>query len=199
MRIGVTGQIGAGKTTAARILEEFGAYRIDADEIGRRVVELHPPLVKKLKQAFGTDIVNSSGNLKRRLVAQRAFRDDESRDTLNQLVHSYLLRDLIRELRQAEKKHRVVIVDAALIFDWGLESELDLTIVIYASRQERLQRLAERGVDENDARSRQSRQLPFAEYRKRADVVIPNRGSKVDLRRRLARVWKNRIAKIVDR
>jgi dephospho-CoA kinase len=92
----------------------------------------------------------------------------------------------------------VVIVDATLIFDWQLERELDLTIVIYAPRKIRFARLAKKGVNESDARARQRRQLSLAEYRKRADVMIDNRGTETDLKRRLDRLWSKRIAKAID-
>ncbi len=198
MRIGITGQIGAGKSTAARILQQMGAYLIDADRIGREAVEEHAKLRTELAKAFGDDVIDTQGRLKRALVARRAFADERSKQRLDKLVHPYLLRDLRQQIKEAERNHRVVVVDATLIFDWGLEGELDFTIVIYAPRSIRFMRLGKKGVDAVDARARQRRQLSLAEYRKRADVVIDNRGSAAELKARLERLWVNRIAKAID-
>lgn len=199
MRIGITGQIGAGKSTAARILQDMGAFLIDADQIGREVVETDFALRTKLSKAFGDDVIDEQGSLKRDLVALRAFSSEEGKKRLDRLVHPYLLKDIRTKMRASEQVHDVILVDATLIFDWNLEKELDLTIVIYAPQNVRLARLQKKGVPTADALARQKRQLSLREYRNRADVVIDNRGTEAELRAKLERLWCRRIAKAVDR
>ncbi|MDH4156948.1 MAG: dephospho-CoA kinase [candidate division Zixibacteria bacterium] len=99
MLIGVTGQIGAGKSTAAAILKSFGAAVVDADKIGRQVVDDNPPLLRWLVRAFGDRILNRRGNLDRRRLAALAFENDASGQRLNQLVHPYLLKELHRQVK----------------------------------------------------------------------------------------------------
>jgi dephospho-CoA kinase len=198
MRIGITGQIGAGKSTAARILQRMGGYLIDADRIGREVVEQNADLRVKLAGAFGRDVLDNRGKLKRNITAQRAFKDEKSKQQLDRLVHPYLLKELRRQIKEAEREHQVVLIDATLIFEWQLERELDLTVVIYAPRTIRFSRLQKKGVDAVDARARQRCQLSLAEYRRRADVVIPNRGSEAQLAEKLGRLWAGRVAKAID-
>ena len=189
MFIGVTGQIGAGKTTAAKILASFGAAVIDADCIGREVVESSAPLRKKLAGAFGSDILTSAGSLKRRALARLAFANADNKRRLNELVHPYLLRELRRQMRQLRRQHQVVVIDAALLFDWNLESELDFVVVVHASLETRLKRLQARGISRQDARCRQRVQLPFREYQRRADYVILNNSTVEHLRLKLQRLY----------
>ena len=192
MIIGVTGQIGAGKSTASAILGSFGATVIDADEIGHQVVRDSAPLRKKLAAAFGADIFDARGRLKRKLVARRAFASIAGRDTLNHIVHPYLLRELRKRVRAASHKGHVVI-DAALLLQWGMEREVDLVLVIHAGWETRLQRAMHRGMTRDDVIARQRAQLPFSEFRRKADRLILSNGTHADLRRKLAAFWKRHL------
>ena len=183
--IGITGQIGSGKSTAARILAGYGGVIIDADQIGREVVESNPKLLKQLAAAFSSDILTPSGRLRRKVLASRAFTDNASRDTLNLLVHPHLLKELRRQLKELSKTNRMVIVDAALLLNWDLDRELDLTLVIHSGIKARLKRLAQRGIDSKDALARQKQRLPYAVYRSRADCLILNNKSLESLENKL--------------
>jgi dephospho-CoA kinase len=194
MLIGVTGQIGAGKSTAVKILRSFGAAAVDADKIGRKVVETNPVLLGKLTRAFGGNIRNASGRLNRKKLAATAFADETSRRKLNRLVHPYLLKELRRQVREKAIRYAVVLIDAALLLDWNLDCEMDLTLVIHASREKRLARLARRGIRRADALARERQQPNYAEYRKRADIVILNNGTSYDLARRLRAFWQRSVA-----
>ena len=195
MLIGVTGQIGAGKSTAAAIFKSFGAAVVDADKIGRQVVDNNPVLLRRLVRTFGDRILNRRGNLDRKRLAALAFENDASGRRLNQLVHPYLLKELHRRVKQASTRHEVVIIDAALLLDWNLDRQVDMTLVIHTSRARRLALAKKRGIAPADARARQRRQLPYSEYRCRADVVILNNGSKDDLHRKLGDFWRRVVLK----
>ncbi len=185
MLIGVTGQIGSGKTTAARILADLGAAVIDADRIGHAVVEQSAALQAKLAGRFGRDIFTRSGRLNRKRLAARAFADQTTKQALDRLVHPYLLKELRRRMKDQARKSPVVVVDAALLLDWKMDREMDLTLVIHASWDTRLRRLKARGISVADARARQKSQLPFAVYRERSDRLILNNGSVRALRAKL--------------
>ncbi len=189
MFVGLTGQIGAGKSSAARILESFGAKVIDADQIGRRVVDESAALRRKLALAFGADVILPNGRLDRQKVAARAFVDDHSRSILNGIVHPLLLKELGREMKLYRRQYPVVVIDAALLLDWGLDRQMDLVLAIDAPEDVRFARLAARGLSRDDAMARQKIQMPHAEFLARADRVIVNDGTEDDLRRELARLW----------
>lgn len=188
MIIGVTGQIGSGKSTAARILKSMGAAIIDADLIGREVVENNPDLRHKLQREFGTEIVSSTGQLKRKKLAKIAFADEPSRKKLNRLVHPYLLRELRKQMMLKARVYEVTVLDAALLLEWNLDREIDAVILIHASEMLRIKRLRKRGVSRRDALLRQRRQLSYTEQRRRADYVIYNRTTEDDLARKLKQV-----------
>jgi dephospho-CoA kinase len=190
MYIGVTGQIGSGKTTAAKILASFGAVVIDADKIGRQVVDESVQLRRKLAKQFGKEILTASGKLSRKKLADLAFADDAAKRRLNRIVHPALLKELRRQMKQLSRQHEAVVIDAALLLDWNLDREMDLVIVIHASDQKRLRRMVARGFSRGDVLARQKAQVSFSEYRRRADRVILNNGTVKQLRSRLQRVWQ---------
>lgn len=189
MFVGLTGQIGAGKSSAARILESFGAKVIDADQIGRRVVNESAALRRKLALAFGSDVILPNGQLDRPKVAARAFVDDHARGLLNSIVHPLLLKELGREMKLSRRQYPVVVIDAALLLDWGLDRQMDLVLAIDAPEDIRFARLVARGISREDALARQMMQMPHAEFMARADKVIVNDGTEDDLRGKLRQFW----------
>jgi len=188
MLIGLTGQIGAGKSTAAGILAGMGAHIVDADLIGKEVVDRSPQLRAKLGRRFGLEIFDKRGHLKRRRLAQLAFASEETKRALNDLVHPYLLKELRKQARVAVKKHDLVVIDAALLLYWQMDREVDFVLVIHASRQTRFARMAKRGITEADALARQQAQLPYSEFQKRANRMILNNGTREQLKIRLVRL-----------
>ena len=199
MYIGITGQIGSGKTTAAKVFASFGAAVIDADRIGREVVDRSAPLRKKLARQFGGEILTPSGKLSRKRLARLAFADEAAKLHLNRLVHPFLLKELRRQMKELAKRHDVVIIDAALLLDWGLDRQMDLVLVVHTSEKKRLRRMIARGFSKEDVLERQRAQVPFSEYRKLADLVILNNNTLLRLKVRLRFIWDEFVVKGVDR
>jgi len=187
MLIGLTGQIGAGKSTAAGILADMGAHVIDADLIGKTVVDKSAQLRTRLARRFGPDIFDRRGHLKRARLARLAFASEESKLALNNLVHPYLLKELRRQSKAALKTHELIVIDAALLLYWQMDREVDIVLVIHASKRARFGRMARRGITEADALARQQAQLPYREFQKRADRMILNNGTLQQLKKRLVK------------
>lgn len=198
MKIGVTGLIGSGKSTAARILADFGASVIDADLVGKQVVESDKTLLRKLARAFGTDILTPTVRLRRARLAQYAFESNESRAKLDRLVHPPLLKQLRSQIKLLTKRGEIVVVDAALIFHWLLERELDHTILILASKQMRISRLRSRTISTEEILAREKQQLPVKHQRQRADSIVYNSGTKYQLKEKLAHIWTELGLKGID-
>jgi len=194
MYIGITGQIGSGKTTVAKIFASFGAAVIDADHIGRQVVDRSAQLRKRLASQFGGEILTASGRLSRKKLARLAFADEAAKQRLNRLVHPFLLKELRRQMKELAKRHDVVVIDAALLLDWELDRPMDVVLVIHASQETRLKRLAARGISKEDALARQRAQVPFSEYRKRADYVVLNNSTVEKLQAKLQHLYKKFVA-----
>lgn len=187
--VGLTGQIACGKSSVARELQSLGAVVINADELGREVVERDPMVLRKLKRAFGEDIVGTGGKLDRRRLGARAFASDETVKNLNRIVHPALLALLRKRIakHRASKKVKLLIVDAALIYDWKFERELDVVIVVDSTRPNQLARLEKQGIGRPEALQRMQRQIPKYRLRRMADAVIHNNGTPEQL---VQKVWR---------
>lgn len=194
MIVGLTGQIGAGKSTVAKLFGDKGAVIIDADVIGKEAINESPVLLKRLVKTFGVEILSKSSTLNTAALAKCAFADAKSTKTLNRLVHPYLLRELRQRVKGHCKKRKIVVIDAALLHYWRLDREMDITITVYAPYDIRLKRLIRRGIAREDARKRDKAQLSFAEMKRRSDIVIRNSGSRRDLHGRALAVWKQFIS-----
>ncbi|MBV7301059.1 dephospho-CoA kinase [Corynebacterium sp. TAE3-ERU2] len=190
--IGITGGIGSGKSTATAILKEKGAFIIDADLIAREIVEPGQPALAELAAEFGEDIVDDSGVLRRRVLAQRAFVDEKRTERLNAITHPRIA-ERTRELfaEAAESGAEVIVHDSALLIELGLDRAVDITAVVSAPEELRLQRLVDkRGLDEKDARHRIARQMGEQERCAAADVVLDNSGSIDELAAQVEQLWE---------
>ncbi len=189
MLIGLTGQIGAGKTEVARILAARGAKIIDADRIGHDVVNRNGRLREQLAGEFGPAILRADGGLKRKELARLAFRSRRSKNALDKLVHPFLLAEIRARVGSVRAGMRPVVIDAALLLDWRLDSEVDVVVVVTASRKVRLARLEKRGICRSDALAREQLQPSWLQFLRSADFVIRNSGSRRELAGRVDRIW----------
>ncbi len=189
MLVGLVGQIGTGKSEVARILKNnHGAYIISADKIGRDVVDKSPAVLKKLVNAFGPEILSKTGRLRRKYLGRLAFATDDGRAKLNRIVHPPLLKELTVQVKEAQKKHDLVVIDAALLIDWGWDKKVDFTILVHAGDKIKISRLVKKGLSIEEARMRIKSQLPYRELRKYADFVIFNNRSVSHLQHRIDRI-----------
>lgn len=191
MIVGITGGMGSGKSSFSRELEELGAKRIDADRVGHQVIE-RPEILRDLLAAFGEDLINPAGKLNRRELGRRAFADEVSCTRLNQIVHPLLEKELKFQIDRARNRGsgNVVVVDAALIFEWGDLQRFDAIVVVDAKEEVRIERLIRGGmISEAEVRRRMACQMPVEEKTARADWVVENNGSLQDLRREAEHLW----------
>ncbi len=189
MLIGLTGKIGSGKSSAASILESFGAIIIDADKIGHQVVDNSKALQMKLQKEFGKDIISKTGKVNRKKIAQRAFANDTGKKKLNSIVHPYLLKEIKSQIHKYIKNNNIIVIDAALLLDWNYDKKVDYVLVIHTSLENRIRRLKSRGITRIDAISRDKAQLPYKEYQRRADKVILNNSTPTNLKNKLSKLW----------
>lgn len=182
--IGITGGPGAGKSLVAEYFKRRGAVVISGDDTGREVLTVYPAVLKKLIRAFGIGILKPDGTLDRRALGKIVFGDRISLNRLNAIIHPYLLKLLKTRIGRFRKSHsrKMVVVDAALIFEWGIEQWFDYILVVTSSRPNRIERLRNSGLTRKEAGDRIRSQIPQREKAKRADFVILNDGSKAALR-----------------
>ncbi|TQF65458.1 dephospho-CoA kinase [Rhodococcus spelaei] len=190
LRIGLTGGIGAGKSTVSRILGDLGAVVVDADLIAREVVEPGTPGLAALVDEFGTGILQPDGQLDRPALAATVFGDDEARGRLNAVVHP-LIGARTSELVDSAPSDSVVLQDIPLLVEGRMGALFNLVVVVYVAAEERVRRLVElRGMPEEDARARMSAQANDDQRRAAADVWLDNSGPQGSLDAPVKALWE---------
>lgn len=193
LRIGLTGGIGAGKSTVSATFSENGGIIVDGDVIAREVVEPGTPGLAQLVEAFGEGILQPDGALNRPALAAIAFSDDEKRKTLNGIVHP-LVGQRRSELIAAAPADAVIVEDIPLLVESQMAPMFPLVIIVHAEEDVRVARLIEyRGFSEEDARARIKAQATEEQRRAVADVWLDNSGTAADLADKARELWHQRI------
>jgi dephospho-CoA kinase len=192
LRIGLTGGIGAGKSTVSAAFDECGGIIVDGDVIAREVVEPGTEGLAALVEAFGDDILLRDGALNRPALAAKAFVDDEQRTKLNGIVHPLVGRRR-EEIIAAVSEDAVVVEDIPLLVETGMAPMFPLVVVVHADEETRVERLIKRGMDEADARARIAAQASEEQRRAIGDVLLGNSGSQGELVERARDVWYQRV------
>lgn len=213
LRVGLTGGLGSGKSTVTGYLRELGAEVIEADELGRALMEPGQPVFDEIVEVFGPEIVTPDGRLDRAKLADLSFRGGRL-DELNAIVHPAVIAAQGDWMRQvfARNPKAIAVVESALIFEVERAARLrgesegvlaywrrrfDRVIVVAAPDELKVARYVARispsGWDERaaeDARSRLAKQLSDAVKTSRADFVLDNTGDLAELRAQIDAVWR---------
>jgi dephospho-CoA kinase len=193
LRIGLSGGIGAGKSTVSSTFSELGGIVVDGDVISREVVEPGTDGLAKLVDAFGERILSDDGSLNRPALAAIAFSDEEKRQMLNGIVHP-LVAERRSELIAAAGDDAVIVEDIPLLVESAMAPMFPLVIIVNADEDLRVKRLIEhRGFSEQDARARIAAQATEEQRRAVADVWLDNTGSTGELVEQARALWHQRI------
>lgn len=188
--VGLTGGMGSGKSTVARLLAELGAAVIDADEIAREVVEPGEPALDEIAQRFGHEVLRPDGALDRRALATVVFGDDEARADLEAITHPRI-HTRIRERLEGHAHGRVVVLDHPLLVETGQHRHVDAVVVVTAPLETRVERLAAgRDIAPEDARARIRAQSDDDARLAVADHVIDNSGDLRALEVQVEALWR---------
>jgi len=176
--VGLTGGIASGKSTFAARLRERGVPVVDADSLARQVVEPGAPALAEIAQAFGPSVILPEGGLDRRRMGELAFADPAARRRLEAITHPAIRGAMAAEVgRLSALGHPLAFYDVPLLFEVGLEAELDAVVVIWTPRQAQLERLSRRDrLAPAEAEARLAAQLSLEEKAARADFVVANDG-----------------------
>src|SRR6185503_6669097 len=195
VRIGLTGGIGAGKSTVAATFNECGGIIVDGDVIAREVVERGTEGLARLVETFGENILLPDGSLNRLALAAKAFVDDEQRAKLNGIVHPLVAKRRMEIIGSVsdDQKDTVVVEDIPLLVETGMAPAFPLVVVVHADERTRVERLIKRGMDEADAWARIKAQASEEQRRAIADVLLDNSGSPAELVEKARDLWDNRV------
>lgn len=183
-RVGLTGNIASGKSSVVAAWRELGAHVIDADVLARAAIAPGTPGHARVLEEFGT--------VDRAQLRAIVFRDPARREELERIIHPEVARlRAEQEAQLAQAGVRVVVNDIPLLFEAGLEGDVDLIVLVDAPRAERIRRIvANRGVAADEAELMVNAQMPSEQKRRRSDIVIENDGSIADLKKRANEAWR---------
>jgi len=201
--VGLTGGIGTGKSTVARMIAALGAVVVDADAIVHRLQSPGSPVLAEIAAAFGAEVLDSRGALDRARLAELVFRDPAARQRLNDLIHPKVGIEMMRETAAARRAAApLVVLDIPLLFEGrrsgrGQAAKLpfDATVLAYCPEALQIERTVARdGCTRAEVERRMAAQLPIEEKRALADFVIDNSGSPAETERQVRELY----AKLTD-
>jgi len=196
LRVGLTGGIGSGKSTASQHFGSLGAYVINADKEAKNLISTNETVQNELIAEFGTDIIDGTGNVNKKKLGRIAFQDQDHQQRLNSVVHPYIYNLIDKEFNQALNvgKHGIFIVDGALIFESGYDVHLDYVIVVTAQLKHRMERaLGRETLSREEILKRIEFQWPEKEKVNLADFVVHNDGTEKELHKKIEGLVKKLI------
>ena len=193
MTVGVTGGIGAGKSTVCRVFEARGGRVIDADVVGHEVLD-DRTVAGMLAEAFGPDVVDEEGAIIRRRLGERAFASEASREKLTGVVWPEIGRRIVSLVAEhkASDPNVTTVIDAPLLIEWDAPKAFcNVLVVVTAPKETRISRsMARLGLTREEVESRMAFQLPDEEKVRAADYVIENTGALCQVEGQAESVWR---------
>lgn len=175
--IGLTGGTGSGKSVVSQCLREAGAVIIDADLISHQIIKKGKPAYDELVAYFGEQILQDDGEIFRRKLGEIVFRDKEKLEFLNICTHKYIVEKIAQQIQETREKNqaKLIIIDAPLLIEAGLNEICDAIWVVYANQEVRAHRVMQRdGITYETAKARIANQKSWEEYESYAQEVIDN-------------------------
>lgn len=194
--VGLTGGIGSGKSTAARMLRERGAVVFDADVLARDAVAPGTEGHRAVVERFGADVLAPGAELDREALAAVVFADPAARRDLEAIVHPEVRRLFAEGSEAYRDTDRVVVLSAPLLVETGMHSAFDVLVVVAVPEPVQVERLMrDRGMSEEAVRARIAAQAPLEDKAAVADILLDNEGSPADLERQIDRIWNDLAAR----
>jgi dephospho-CoA kinase len=189
--VGLTGGIGAGKSTVANMFAQLGALTIDADQLARLAIEPGSTGFDEVVAEFSTKIL-TDGDIDRQKLGKIVFKDAEKRKKLEAIVHPRVQEALAQRIKSLSPGD-VLVYEIPLLVETGAAEKFDYIITVESDIENRLDRLFERGMDEDEAERRIAAQASQAQREAVADRVIINDGERAELFAECARIWENEL------
>ena len=196
--VGLTGGIGSGKSTVARLLEKRGAVVFDADLLAREAVEPSTPGHAAVIERFGADVLAPGGELDREALASVVFADPSARRDLEEIVHPEVRRLFAEGSEAYRDTDRVVVFSAPLLVETGMHTAFEILVVVSATVATQIERLMrQRGMSESSIRARIEAQAPLEDKAAVADFLVDNEGTLDELESQVDRLWNDLSARPV--
>jgi dephospho-CoA kinase len=189
--VGLTGGIGAGKSTVANMFAQLGALTIDADQLAREAIEPGSSGFDEVVAEFSSKVVKD-GDIDRAKLGKIVFKDPEKRKKLEAIIHPRVQTALAKKIKTLSPGD-ILVYEIPLLVETGAADKFDYIITVEADIENRLDRLFERGMDEDEAERRIAAQASQEQREAVADSVIINDGDRADLFAQCARIWESEL------
>ena len=193
LKVGLTGGLGSGKSTASKFFISLGAFILDADNAAKKLIESSKKVKNELIKEFGTDIMDANSNVDNKKLARIAFQDEDHQQRLNYVVHPHIHNAIDKSFNEIldQNNHQLFIVDAALIYESGYDAHLDYVIVVTAQLKHRMERALNRNtLTREEILKRIEFQWPEQDKTSLADFVIHNDGTEAELNDQIVELFK---------
>lgn len=197
--VGLTGGIVGGKSTVALMFRDLGANIIDADKLGHSVILPYKPAWKKIVKLFGKDILRKDLTIDREKLGQTVFKNQILLKKLNEITHPEIIKIIKKEIISAKNnthsQQKILMIDAALIYETKIDRFMDKIIVVYIDKKEQIKRLMRRNnFSKDEASQRIESQMPMKEKVKKADYVIDNNNSLDKTKKQVVKIWESLVS-----
>ncbi len=189
MKVGLTGGIGAGKSTVADLFSQKGAVVIRSDELARQVIEPQTPGFEQVVARFGKEFVNSEGYIDRAKLAQVVFHDDAALKDLENIIHP-LVRNKTNQIIEQQTAETIIVNEIPLLLEKKMESLFDFLVIVISSEKNRLERLTQRGLKKDQVIARMAKQVSDEDRKAAADFLIVNDGNLDQLEADVEKIWQ---------
>jgi dephospho-CoA kinase len=188
LKVGLTGGIGSGKSTASKYLSKLGSYIFDADTEAKKILAENENVQNDIIKEFGSDILDVDGNIDKQKLARVAFQDEDHQLLLNAIIHPFVFKELDKQFEDISStgKYASFVVDGALLLEAGIDQHLDLILLIASLLKFRVERALKRGtLTREDILRRIDLQWTDEEKSEMADYTIHNNGTEKQLEEKI--------------
>ena len=192
LKVGLTGGIGSGKSELSRFFTKWGAYVFDADKEAKIIIDTKETVQKEIIAEFDTNILNAENKIDRKKLARIAFQDEGHQLRLNSIMHPYVFQEIDKQFDNVSSanKHKIFVVDAALIYESGADTHMDFVIVITSLLRFRAERAMGRGnMTREDFMKRVDLQWTDKDKAHMADFIISNNNSLEGLKKDARKIF----------
>ena len=190
--IGVTGSLGSGKSTVTKMFVGLGAKALDADAIAHHLMRPGSICFQQIIKTFGKDIL-TAGRIDRKRIAERVFCNSRQLRKLERIIHPEVHKVILAKVKQYKTRNRkgVVIIDVPLLFEVKLDREVDISIVVKASKANQIARATKLlNITKSEAERRIKAQMPLRQKIRLADMIIDNNGTLNQTKKQVKQIWE---------
>ena len=194
LKVGLTGGIGSGKSEVSKFFHKWGAFILDADKEAKNIIDKNEKAQQEIIREFGSDVINKDNKIDKQKLARVAFQDEFHQLNLNSIIHPYVFKkiDETFDKIKLDNKHKIFVVDAALIYESGADTHMDYVIVVTSLLRYRTERVMSRqNITRDDFMKRVALQWSDGDKEHLADFIIQNNSDLKSLEKKSKNIFES--------